>query len=108
MDAADSILSMRKSAEELLTDFDEMREACDANSLKRKLAAAREQKQNAADGNVKRVAEPSRNSNLHDYLTHAGLHAVERKRRLYSAASQIKLLVDTPEQVGSAVALGRQ
>ncbi|KAI8813485.1 hypothetical protein BJ742DRAFT_431862 [Cladochytrium replicatum] len=73
IDAADSIMSMRVSTTHIQTLFDTMQEACDVQVLKEEVEAqARRGKDNEVE---------------------------ERKKLLYPVAGQIKLLVDTPEQI---------
>ncbi|KAJ3088095.1 Golgi transport complex subunit 1 [Quaeritorhiza haematococci] len=77
IDAADSIQSMRKSATAVQEMFDKMQQSCDIQSLKR---------------NIQQKAYQNRDQAAED-----------KKRLLYPIAAQIKLLVDTPEQIWHAM-----
>ncbi|RUP52153.1 hypothetical protein BC936DRAFT_139479 [Jimgerdemannia flammicorona] len=76
--AADAIVSMRENALSVQAMLDKMQDLCNVNSIKRKAA----------------VRLPGRNKDP---------TAEQKKRYLYTAAAQIKLLVDVPEQVWHAL-----
>ncbi|RUS21705.1 hypothetical protein BC937DRAFT_91791 [Endogone sp. FLAS-F59071] len=76
--AADAIVSMRKNALSVQDMLDKMQDSCNVNAIKRRASAML----------------PGRNK---DVATE------QRKRYLYTAAAQIKLLVDVPEQIWHAL-----
>ncbi|KAJ3295924.1 Golgi transport complex subunit 1 [Borealophlyctis nickersoniae] len=77
IEAADSIRTMRESAATVQNMFERIQEECHADRLKRKLQAQTERGKDDA--------------------------AERQKTLLYPVAAQIKLLVDTPEQIWHAL-----
>ncbi|CAG8557294.1 7524_t:CDS:10, partial [Funneliformis caledonium] len=73
IDAADSIVNMRKCALSIQEELHHMQDSCDVHALKRSVRA--------------QVNEDNKGTKD------------EKKHHLYSSAAQIKLLVDVPEQI---------
>ncbi|KAI9207052.1 uncharacterized protein BJ171DRAFT_579404 [Polychytrium aggregatum] len=77
IEAADSIQDMSRSAEKLKSLFERIDGACDAHGL-----------QQAVEAKARPAKTPEE---------------VEQKRVIYTVAAQVKLLVDTPEQIWHAL-----
>ncbi|KAJ3156265.1 Golgi transport complex subunit 1 [Geranomyces michiganensis] len=79
IDAADAIKTMSVAASEVDATFEAMRGGCDAQAIRRK----------AAEGKAKEAG--------------GGISGDRRKTGVYAVAAQIKVLVDTPEQIWHAM-----